>query len=69
MSRTILDPQYANDLNGLFDGTSDITASTITVADGITIEAGSLFALCYVVKMKDGTVSNPSPISIISNLS
>ena len=29
MARTILDPQYANDLNGLFDGTGTINTSSI----------------------------------------
>ena len=32
MARTILDPQYANDLNGLFDGTGTINTGVITCA-------------------------------------
>jgi hypothetical protein len=38
MSRTILNPEYANDLNGLFDGagTSNISAGTFTTTIGGT---------------------------------
>jgi hypothetical protein len=36
MSRTILDPQYANSLNGLFDGTTPIDVSSI-VATSVSL--------------------------------
>ena len=35
MSRTILDPQYANDLNGLFNGSGTIDTGTITASEVI----------------------------------
>ena len=35
MSRTILNPEYANDLNGLFDGTGAIDTATITTTGTI----------------------------------
>jgi len=36
-ARTILNPPLINELNGLFDGTSDITASTITATDYVVL--------------------------------
>jgi len=38
MSRTILNPEYANDLNGLFDGSSAIDAGSINSNTTITAE-------------------------------
>ena len=45
MSRTILDPQYANDLNGLFDGTGSLATGTITTG---TITVGSGNNVCSI---------------------
>jgi hypothetical protein len=48
--RTILDPQYANSLNGLFNGTGDIVINDIT-AEKVTLQSqntGSNYQLgCY----------------------
>ena len=52
MSRTILDPQYANDLNGLFDGSGAISTGTI--------DTSFLAASASVTSPSFGVVGSPS---------
>jgi len=61
MSRTILDPQYANDLNGLFDGTGTFNAGSI-VAQIVTVEDifNALGTVTCAGVVSSGAVNAPS---------
>ena len=72
MSRTILNPEYANDLNGLFDGTGTIDTGSISTTGTINatgaVTTTQLVLPCGVINGTDGGGFNITPDNGILNL-